>query len=627
MPVQTMWRVPTVFLRQVKCFSIRLFMTADLKTIGGSKKTGTATLAGAGTRSTKPDQKEALRSKLRKTQLQEASRQKLSESLGIIADEIRRGISVVPQLYIKHFNSRKQFNVQRSTGLPPLGPWKTEGARAARGRSRAPHQKLKTQKRAEAHSGTAVGQKVVLSLASPFFKALFSLKQPPGADEEKKSPEGLPIIEVQEDEETLENLLRLCYPIADPQNLSLTTVGHVLQAAIKYEMEQPTTLMKRVLRECVDTQPLRAFAVACRLNMEEEAFAAARSFRTQSGMLPETTASRISPVPWTESPAAQIWVPEMSEVTAGAYYRLLHFTRGHSITTFCDTHDCFIPDQIEEGEPVKADKPTFDQEGADVIVQSSDGATFRVHKSFLSFASPVLKQKLIADAIVPRSSKNKSTPLPILHLPQSGRVLAAVLQFCYPMEEPDISESRFALELLNAAVHYEIKRAIKFIQNHLRTCSDISPVRLFFLAVRFGWHDEAQQYALRLVYSMIDDIYVSEMEFVPAHVYYGLLKFHFECQKRVAHISHSMTGFVPRMKYLREDAPVRRRGVFREIADMVYQPVIDRTLYLMARRRFPTNEPSQIVDDSERLVNDIDEALQKMRLELGPPALPIAEAQ
>ncbi|KAI0076501.1 hypothetical protein K474DRAFT_1662861, partial [Panus rudis PR-1116 ss-1] len=59
------------------------FVTADLKTIGGSKKTGTATLAGAGTRSTKPDQKEALRSKLRKTQLQEASRQKLSESLGM----------------------------------------------------------------------------------------------------------------------------------------------------------------------------------------------------------------------------------------------------------------------------------------------------------------------------------------------------------------------------------------------------------------------------------------------------------------------------------------------------------------------------------------------------------------
>ncbi|KAI0079559.1 hypothetical protein K474DRAFT_1658905 [Panus rudis PR-1116 ss-1] len=57
------------------------FFTADLITIGGSKKTGTATLAG--TRGTKPDQKEALRSKLRKTQLQEASRQKLSESLGM----------------------------------------------------------------------------------------------------------------------------------------------------------------------------------------------------------------------------------------------------------------------------------------------------------------------------------------------------------------------------------------------------------------------------------------------------------------------------------------------------------------------------------------------------------------
>ncbi|KAI0075280.1 hypothetical protein K474DRAFT_1676507 [Panus rudis PR-1116 ss-1] len=53
-----------------------------LKTIDGSKKTGTATLADGGTRGTKPDQKKALSFKLFKTQLQEASRQKLSELLG-----------------------------------------------------------------------------------------------------------------------------------------------------------------------------------------------------------------------------------------------------------------------------------------------------------------------------------------------------------------------------------------------------------------------------------------------------------------------------------------------------------------------------------------------------------------
>ena len=49
--------------------------------------------------------------------------------------------------------------------------------------------------------------KIILSLASPFFKDMFTLPQPPS-----DTPETLPHVDVQESPKTWENILRTIYP-------------------------------------------------------------------------------------------------------------------------------------------------------------------------------------------------------------------------------------------------------------------------------------------------------------------------------------------------------------------------------------------------------------------------------
>ncbi|KAF8983738.1 hypothetical protein BDQ17DRAFT_1437268 [Cyathus striatus] len=79
--------------------------------------------------------------------------------------------------------------------------------------------------------------RVILSVASPFFKSMFSLPQPPSDDV------SLPIIDVPEHSKALDPLLRYCYPVMDPVISDLTVLVDMLEAAMKYEMIVATTIL------------------------------------------------------------------------------------------------------------------------------------------------------------------------------------------------------------------------------------------------------------------------------------------------------------------------------------------------------------------------------------------------
>ncbi|EKM49261.1 uncharacterized protein PHACADRAFT_54566, partial [Phanerochaete carnosa HHB-10118-sp] len=74
--------------------------------------------------------------------------------------------------------------------------------------------------------------KVILIIASPFFKDMFSLAQPP-----KEVSTELDHIDVSEDCITFETLMRLCYPVSQPKITDWTLLEKVLEAAMKYQME------------------------------------------------------------------------------------------------------------------------------------------------------------------------------------------------------------------------------------------------------------------------------------------------------------------------------------------------------------------------------------------------------
>jgi hypothetical protein len=116
--------------------------------------------------------------------------------------------------------------------------------------------------------------RVLLSLASPVFEAMFDLPQPGQND-------GLPVVSISEHSRTIETLLKLLHPRCLVPLDSIDDIGQILEMSKKYDMEgvaEHTRVMaKRVLLHVETNDPIRAYAVAIRFQLKDEATSAARS--------------------------------------------------------------------------------------------------------------------------------------------------------------------------------------------------------------------------------------------------------------------------------------------------------------------------------------------------------------
>lgn len=123
--------------------------------------------------------------------------------------------------------------------------------------------------------------KVILSMASPGFKSMFALPQPLSpqtvpvsamvsgiSTEEPEHKHGVPVIPVAEDARTLDPLLRACYPGLGPNVTSLDDVTRILLASEKYEIKAFHRLAEFILKEHIDTDLVRVYAIACRFGLE-----------------------------------------------------------------------------------------------------------------------------------------------------------------------------------------------------------------------------------------------------------------------------------------------------------------------------------------------------------------------
>jgi len=106
--------------------------------------------------------------------------------------------------------------------------------------------------------------KLFLSFASPVFKDMFKVPQPPSPSS------SVDIIDVTDPPRTLELVLRFIYPFASPVINDLTTLSEVLVLADKYDIEAVQSRLRPSLAELAKTKPLRAYAIACRLGFEDE---------------------------------------------------------------------------------------------------------------------------------------------------------------------------------------------------------------------------------------------------------------------------------------------------------------------------------------------------------------------
>lgn len=122
--------------------------------------------------------------------------------------------------------------------------------------------------------------KLILSIASPIFKDMFTLPPPgshsglgAGRDEVKQ---GLPVVLVDDDERSLNLMLHFCYPLPDPPLDDFEDMKKILRIAHKYQLENVRSALISRLMQFAQEQPERVFAIAWAYEMKDVSVAAAK---------------------------------------------------------------------------------------------------------------------------------------------------------------------------------------------------------------------------------------------------------------------------------------------------------------------------------------------------------------
>jgi len=360
----------------------------------------------------------------------------------------------------------------------------------------------------------------ILCMSSDVFESMLSIPQPNVSDpRDLHSQTGLPLVHVSEDSETLDRLLRLCYPVADPKLFSLDDIKPVLAAAVKYQMEEAMALMKdKVKSLCMDS-PLPVYVVACELDLEDLAHQAAATVRVR-----ELTTE---------------YAPELDRINAAQYYRLLFYgtRRPPSINAGMSLNSpslTFTRSPIPESASPTSSLGASDyftdfgsrHAVADMAIHSSDDVEFRVHRSILAMASPTL-----LDAR-PESSESA---LPCIRLNEVGSVLSILLQLAYPLPEPVIPDLRTLYAVTDAAAKYGMVRVIQTLKRLWAEHLEAAPLRVYLVSTRHGWDKEAHDAARRASCEKTD-AYVPEMETVSASAYRRFLVYRYRCREAVSRL-------------------------------------------------------------------------------------------
>ncbi|KAI0072178.1 hypothetical protein K474DRAFT_1566690, partial [Panus rudis PR-1116 ss-1] len=149
--------------------------------------------------------------------------------------------------------------------------------------------------------------KIILSIASPHFKEILS--QPKLRNDELFSPTKPREREivVEEDGQTMDYVLRLCYPCNNPPSgATLPLAIQLACAADRYKMSDALLAAKNILLEYADAHPLPVYFVARRYGWDDLADEAEK----ECMRLPSLTAEAC-------------YTEQMEHVNADVYYELL----------------------------------------------------------------------------------------------------------------------------------------------------------------------------------------------------------------------------------------------------------------------------------------------------------------
>lgn len=311
--------------------------------------------------------------------------------------------------------------------------------------------------------------KGVLIIASPFFRDMFSISQPA---KEAISME-LERIPISDSRDIFDPLMRFCYPVKDPVIANIALLEKVLEAAMKYQLLVAIDILKTSLRNFITDIPLDVYAVACRLELEEEAHMAAAQWKSLAMLhsLHDT---------FTESFATSIaggsYTAGMATITSGAYYRLVEYVRGKNITSF-------IAAPLTTIFSAPPFEPAFSRNvvDADVILLSSDNIRFPVHVTVLRVAGP--------GSLLSHTPQNNSSGPAEIQLEIVSSTLNALIELCYPFSSFKPTILRQARAVFDAATKYNIPSVAAAAKHLVLGFTDTHPLSVYLIASIKGWTD------------------------------------------------------------------------------------------------------------------------------------------
>lgn len=136
----------------------------------------------------------------------------------------------------------------------------------------------------------------------------------------------------------------------------------------------------------------------------------------------------------------------------------------------------------------------YDFDDADIVLRTPRSKGFRVHKSVLSVASPVLRA-LVADAPKPSPEDEKLGELPEIDVDDAPEDLDLLLRLIYPITPPPKFEDFDALSRTFAILQkYKVEGAQGLLKPILVSPSFLAsdPVRVYALSCRLGFREEAE---------------------------------------------------------------------------------------------------------------------------------------
>ncbi|KAF8634595.1 hypothetical protein AX17_004184 [Amanita inopinata Kibby_2008] len=379
----------------------------------------------------------------------------------------------------------------------------------------------------------------LLSFISPVFDSMFSLNRGE-AVEQNESKNGLPVVPLAEDGQTLRLLLLLIYPyINEPQFDNAGLFLKVYLAAQKYCMEILEGKLRKLIlgSELIKREPFRVYVIAISLGHEYKNVATKAEKYTLTTPMQELS-----------------YVDELCRISGADLYRYMGYrlrcegtskpastvdllsSRGSPTAVSTAPIHLDVPNSASQS---KITSPFESSAEADVILRSSDSIDFFVSRALLQLMTPVFNSMISSNG----GSDNTKDGLVVVPIMADSIALSRLLLIIYHYADVPDARDALYLDIGLIARKYNMQIIEKQLRRQLHASHLITeePLRAYCIAVNFGWGDEARLAASNTLIKPLQDLaYSNELKRISGADFYHLLKYRFRCVNAVEQIFENM---------------------------------------------------------------------------------------